>query len=167
MPWLVHRASEVRDRVAAERLLLAETEGLITSAPGMEDSMKALTHRVAGLAPAVLKGQTRTEAEADLAAHLQVTAEHQHLTVTRVTPLPDSVRRADGTLHRVSVEASLTGDLAEVLALLDTLSRDQVVLTATALRLAAVDPGAPPSATEALATELTVTGWYLATTESK
>ncbi|MEO8032744.1 MAG: GspMb/PilO family protein, partial [Gemmatimonadota bacterium] len=134
---------------------------------GMEDSMKALTRRVAGLAPAVLKGQTRTEAEADLAAHLQVTAEHQHLSVTRVTPMPDSVVRADGTLHRVSLEASLTGDLHEILALVDTLSRDRVVITPTAIRITAADPGAVQSAPEALTTELTVTGWYLVTTGSK
>jgi hypothetical protein len=64
-------------------------------------------------------------------------------------------------LHRVTVQAALTGDLAEVLRLMDTLANGQPTLTPAAIRVVAREPGAPASSPEALETQLTVTGWYM------
>jgi len=161
VPWAVRFASAERRTVLAQRALLAETRELIAAAPLLEDSVKHLTHRIATLAPRLLHGEAAAEAEADLATRVSLSAERQHLTVERVVPVPDSVQRADGTLRRVTVQASLVGDAGEILALLDSLGRDPVVLSPAALRLAATNADAPGAVPEAIRAEVTVTGWYL------
>lgn len=161
VPWALRVASAERRTLLAERALLAETRALIATAPLLEDSVAHLTHRIATLAPRLLHGEAAAEAEADLATRVSLTAERQHLTVERVVPVPDSVQRAEGTLRRASVQATLVGDAREILALLDTLRRDQVILTPAAIRLAATNPEAPGTVPEAIRADLTVTGWYL------
>ncbi len=155
--WL----TQERTRLGEERLLLAETEALVREAPRLNDSVAALTHRVAELAPAVLRGTGRAEAEGDLAARVTLSAEHARLSVGRVVPIPDSVVSAGGMLHRVTVQAALTGDLGEMLRLLETRASGQPTLTPVSIRVLAREPGAPVSDPEALEVELTVTGWYM------
>lgn len=161
VPWVVRSFEATRRALVAERTLLMETRALIAAAPLMEDSVKHLTHRIATLAPRLLQGEAAAEAEADLATRVSLSAERLHLTVERVVPVRDSVQRADGTLRRVTVQASLIGDAREILSLLDTLARDPAVLTPAALRLSATNPEAPGTGPEAIHAELTVTGWYL------
>jgi hypothetical protein len=143
-----------------ERAMLAETVALIRTAPGMEDSMTHLTRRVASLAARFLLGGSTAEAEADLANRVTAMAERGHLTVDRVVPVADSLRRAGGAVQRVVVQASLTGDLPELLRLLDSLGRGATLLTPASIRLSAGDPSAPVASPEAIKADLTITGWF-------
>jgi|SRR5882672_572887 len=159
-PWAVGTVHEASQRVAAERAALAETRALITAAPGLEDSLTHLTRRVASLASRFLQGESSAAAQADLANRVTVLAERSHLTVDRIVPVADSLVRSDGALHRVTVQASLSGDLAELIDLLDTMGKEVAVLTPAAVRLTAADPAAPVTQAEVIRADLTVTGWY-------
>lgn len=163
IPAAAHMAARERTKLGEERVLLAETEALVRQAPRLNDSVAVLTRRVSELAPSVLRGTSRAEAEGDLASRVTLSAERMGLTLGRVVPIPDSVASAGGMLHRVTVQASLTGDLVEVLRLMDTLASGQPTLTPAGIRVIGREPGAPVSAPEALETELTVTGWYMTT----
>ena len=129
--------------------MLAATMALISAAPGLEDSLTHLTRRVASLAPRFLTGESNAEAQADLANRVTVLAERGHLTVDRIAPMGDSLSRA-----------SLSGDLAELIDLLDTMGKEVAVLTPAALRLTAVDPAAPATTAEVIRADVTVTGWF-------
>ena len=150
-----------RLRLRQERELLEETEHLIRESPQVEDSMVVLTRKVADLAPSLLHGESGPEAVADLGMRLSLAAERERLTVGKVTTLADSMSRADGTLRRVTVLATFTGDVSELLHLMDSLAGGEPTLTPVAFRVVAAEPGAPVAAPEALAMELTVTGWFL------
>jgi hypothetical protein len=126
----------------------------------MEDSLTHLTRRVASLAPRFLQGESSAEAQADLANRVTLLAERGNISVDRIVPVADSTYRVAGALGRVTVQASLTGDFSELLALLDVLGRSVTLLTPAAIRLSAVDPAAPRASPEAIKAELTVTGWF-------
>ncbi len=159
-PWAVRSARTTNDRIARERALLLETKALISAAPSLEDSLTHLTRRVASLAPRFLKGESGAEAQSDLADRVSVLAERGHLTVDRIVPEGDSLSRAGGALRRVTVQATLTGDLAELIDLLDTMEHEAALITPVALRLAAADPAAPMTIPEVIRADVTVTGWY-------
>jgi len=145
----------------AEERLLVETRQLVLSAPTLEDSVAHLTRRIEALAPRLLTGTTGPDAAAALAARVSVPAERLRLTVERVEPVADSLTRADGTLRRATVRVSVVGDLAELLALLDTLGRGDPLLIPAGVQLAATNAPAPADSAEVVRMELTVSGWYL------
>lgn len=160
VPRLGAEWRENRERVEAQRLLLAETRRAIDALPRMEDSAHVLTGRVAGLAPRILSGASSAVALSDLSGRMNTIVGLAHGRMLRFEAAPDSA--AAGPLRRVTAQVEIETDFRGVAELLDYLGQGQLVAVAERLQVTAADPGAVPATLEQLNLVLWVSAWYLA-----
>lgn len=160
VPRLAGRWIEVRHRLEARTELLAETRAALASLPRMEDSARALTAAIRGLAPRILTAGNAPLALGDLSGRLRLLAARHQVRLLAVAPLADS--SAAGRLHRVRAAITLESDFRGLADFLAAIADDPVVLVAEQLGVTAADPWADAGQPERLQAELRVSAWYLA-----
>jgi hypothetical protein len=160
LPLLGAGWRENRERVEAQRMLLAETRRAIDALPRLEDSAHALARRVAGLAPRILSGSSGPVALSDLSGRMGTIVGLAHGRMLRFEALPDSA--AAGQLRRVTAQIEIETDCRGIAEVLDYLDRGQLVAVTERLQITAIDPAALPSTPEQLNVVLRVSAWYLA-----
>jgi hypothetical protein len=160
LPEGVRRWSATRERLAQQRVLLAETRQALTELPRLEDSTRALTRAVGSLAPRILSGTTAPVALSDLSARLSTLTARHHGRLIELADGRDSATA--GPLRRVRGVATIETDFQGLSALLLALSRDSLVSVVERIQVQAAEPMAGPSAPERLSVEIRVTAWFLA-----
>jgi hypothetical protein len=149
----------VTDRLQQSRILLGETRAVIADLPGMEDSVRAMTTRIAHLGPRLLTGATAELAQEDLAARVTSLAGWHRMAVVSLTRVPDSTEA--GLLRRIRATAVLQGDFRGTAGILRSLARDSVATVVERTKVASLEPQAPGASPEKLQVELELTAWYL------
>lgn len=143
----------------SRRVLLAETEALLTSLPTLEDSARTLRSRIAALAPRILNGHTPAEAVADLSDRLSLLATRQGSQLETVRAVPDTV--GSSGLARVGVVVTMHTDAPGLARWLGAIATHPATLVVQRLRVGAAGGFGTQSEMESLQVETTVTGWYL------
>lgn len=157
-PVAVRQVRMAREGLEARAAILVRMRADVRDAARLQDSVKVVRSRVAGLAAKLLSQGTEAEVAASLGALVSMAAERQRVRVSRTEALADSGRA--GPARRVSLRATLESDTAGLLGFLGALARGPAVLTVGDLRVAAEPPQLLTGA-ELLHTEITVRGWYL------
>lgn len=160
LPGAARAVLDLRTRVVERAALVARQRAELAALPALEDSVARATTRIVSLAPALVPGRSRREAELTLTARLE-----HHLTslgaaVERSTAEPDSGRVGDLLGVRVRSVAQLDG--VGLAGLLARLAADPLALELVSLRITPTDPASDPATPERLAIELVVRGVRLA-----
>lgn len=145
--------NEVRDSLAAERLLLARERAALAHARTTRDGEE----RTRPVTDQLFSGRDDVIATAALASYVGTIAEAQDVWVQSATTL-DAARDASGVRHlRVAVRAE--GDIAGVVRLLDALERGRYLVRVDDLDIASTPTERNRDGAEPLIVRATVTGF--------
>lgn len=152
--WVAALRSAARE----ERALLRRAQSVLGARSAVADSLHRALNAIVALAPRLVEGHTQAESQAGLTSLVSMEAGRHALKVVRLDPLPDS---ATGVFMRVALRAELEGDIAGVVGLVRRIETSDPTLSATGLRISALDPASGKRVPEVLRVEMNVAGYYL------
>lgn len=156
--WRAWRA-EARAVAAEIQSQAAQSDALLAGFAGSLDTLEARTTRFVDLGPALLSGDTPTEAGSTLAALL---AELGRQTLVRLEAVDIRVDTSQARpLPRVTVEVQATADIAGVSAFLYGLEKGPALLAVRRLAIRPQTVDGPTDQLETLSVRLTVEGLAL------
>lgn len=159
LPPVWQKVAAAQDRLVALRLYVERGRADLRAFKALEDSTTQLVESVRSLAPWLVAGRSSSEAAAALAGHLSRVAVTQRTRLERSDLVADSARA--GYLHRVTLDATLEGDVRGLTGTLGALASLAPVTEVTRLWVTAPDPGQTTAGPELLRIELRIRGWYL------
>jgi len=148
-----------RERVIAKTAWVQDTKRELAALPGLEDSAREVTARLAGLAPRLLGAGTMAQGHAELEARLRSIASLHHAQVVDFVGLPDS--GSAGRLRRVRGRLALVTDFKGLAELLAVLERQPLALLPERLAIRAEAPEQAAGEPERLDVQLEVSAWFL------
>lgn len=149
----VARLNDVRDTLAAERLLLARERTAIAEARAARDGAE----RERPVAERLFTGRDDVMATAALASYVGGLAEAQDVWVQSASTL-DAQRDASG-VRRLRVSVRAEGDVTGIVRLLDALDRGRYLVRVDDLELAVTPAERTVDGSEPLVLRATVTGF--------
>lgn len=159
LPPVWQRVTAAEARLAALRMSVERGRADLSAFKALEDSTTQLVETVRSLAPWLVAGRSSSEAAAALAGHLSHVAVTQRTRLERSDLVADSARAGD--LRRVTLDATLEGDIRGLTGTLGALASLAPVTEVTRLWVTAPDPGQATAGPELLRIELRIRGWYL------
>jgi hypothetical protein len=160
VPWAGRSVLALRTRASDATATLVRARAVLDGVPALRDSLPPTLNGIVALAPQVLDGRTRAEAEAALSDLVSLAARRHALLVVRVDPVPDSGGRV---LGRATLHAEVEGDVAGLTQFLRAIETGEPVLTVPALSVQALETEGRAGGAERLRIEATVSGFYLPT----
>lgn len=157
-PALGQSVTRLRAAAREERALLERAELVLAARPAVAESLHHALNAIVALAPRLVEGHSQAESQAALTSLLGMEAGRHAVKVVRLDPLPDS---ATGVFSRVALRAELQGDIRGVVGLLRRIETSDPTLSATGLRIGAVDPASGNEVPELLRVEMDIAGYYL------
>jgi hypothetical protein len=152
--------SAERQRQAAESAeLLAHREWLAHNAHGLEREMARVRHALATYDSALVEGGSPSTASARLAELVSDAVSDTDAKLASIRMSADSVTKP-GELGHVVAYASVSGDLASLAAVLQTLEEGPQLLSISELSIASIQPAVARTQDEQLQAELIVDGLY-------
>ncbi len=149
----VAQLNELRDTLAAERLLLTRERAALADVRAVDNA----TERERPVAERLFSGRDDVIATAALAAYVGDVAESHEVWVQSATTL-DALRDASG-LRRLRVSVRAEGDIAGVVRLLDALDRGRYLVRVDDLDIAVTPAERSTDGSEPLVVRATVTGF--------
>ncbi len=149
-------------RIALERqATLTRAQAVLESRLAVRDSFEHVVAGIISLAPHLLDGRTAADANASLSGLLALAARRHAVRVLRT----ETIEFSDGgtsAFGRATVHVEVEGDINGILRLVRALETADPLLTISSLEISA--PSAPAAAgqAEVLHGEVTITGYYLA-----
>src|SRR5204863_695667 len=104
VPWGIRKVFAAQDELRERATLLAHAREEIATTLLLRDSTAVLTRALGSLAPKLLSGGTAAEANADIAAWLNMFVSRSLAKLERIDQLPDSA--SAGRLGRVRAHAA-------------------------------------------------------------
>jgi Type II secretion system (T2SS), protein M subtype b len=160
IPAIVHSWQEASWELRDRTRLLAQSRREIQRQKVTFDSATSMKRAIVDLAPRVLTGETAAQASDALTSLLGIVTTRSNTRLTGSNAVEDSA--SAGALHRVSVHATVDGDITGVAGLLQGLAEEKTVLTTDDLQILATESGAAIHSAEVPRVDVTVRGWYLA-----
>jgi hypothetical protein len=157
-PAVVQREQALRDRVRSRAVIVASLGADLGRMRELEDSASGVKAALLKLAPRLVAGSTRREAEATMASLVRATAERIGASVHRTTAQPDST--TIGALQRLTVRVECDTDAEGLGQLLASLATGDPMLEVDSLRVTA-DAGTAAEHVERVRVELLVRGWAM------
>jgi hypothetical protein len=156
----LRRWSAERQRQAAESTeLLAHREWLAHNAHGLEREMASARRALATYDSALVEGESPSTASARLAELVSDAVSDTDAKLASIRMSADSVTRP-GELGHVVAYASVSGDLASLATVLQTLEEGPQLLSISELSIASMQPAVARTQAEQLQAELVVDGLY-------
>ena len=160
-PYL-HEVREVRERLVAERALLARERGLLAAAEGAAADLKVLSDQLIAVAPRLIGGPNTQAATAGLAMFLETGARQRRVWLPRVEP--GAPEPAGVGLVALPIRLRGESDLEGILTLLHGIENSSKLLRVSSLTIKSTRPGQLVAREEAevLEFEALVRGYSLA-----
>ena len=156
----VHRRSTERRRVATETTeLLAHREWLAHNARGLDRELARVRHGLAAYDSALVEGETPSTASARLAQIVSDAVADTDARLASIRMSADSAPKV-GELTQVVAYASVSGDLASLAMVLQSLEEGPQLLAVSELSIASTQAAVPRTQPERLQAELVVQGLY-------
>lgn len=159
VPHARRLVEEAREGASAAHREAMAALGSVAGARSVSDSLQARNARFLALAPQLVAGDTPALATAELAGMISAAAAGSNVRIGALQLRSDSA--GHGTFRRVTVRASLTGDIRGLAALLAALERGPTLLSVRELAITQPEPAAGDDRPESLRAEVVVDGLAL------
>lgn len=160
VPAALAAESRLRTGVVERTEAVARMQADLAQLGALERIAGEVQERLVELAPRLVSGRTKAEANAALVAAVRSLAERAGMKVERVGSVADTTRV--GGLTAVVAHLQGEADATGLQSALRALATDDMTLEVRALQVVATNPSASDGLPERLGIQLTVRGWWLA-----